>query len=103
MARRSLPAGGKVPEDYAFHGLGADGQPTTVRLSELFREGGDAVVLYQMIFPRFSSDTRVTGQERRNAKTAREGSAMPVLYGVARRVEFSGEALRGRRRPGLTW
>src|SRR6188474_2465039 len=37
---RTLPPGGEVPEDYSFDCLGADGAPSTVRLSELFR-GGD--------------------------------------------------------------
>src|SRR2546427_8975498 len=35
-ARRRLPPGGVVPEDYVFHGSGVDGVPTGVRLSELF-------------------------------------------------------------------
>lgn len=35
-ARRQLPAGGVVPEDYVFQGAGADGSPVDVRLSELF-------------------------------------------------------------------
>src|SRR4030095_15048269 len=37
---RALPPGGQVPEDYLFDCIGADGTPTTVRLSALFR-GGD--------------------------------------------------------------
>ena len=35
-ARRELPPGGVVPEDYVFQGAGADGTPADVRLSELF-------------------------------------------------------------------
>ena len=31
-ARRALPPGGAVPEDYVFQGAGADGAPTDVRL-----------------------------------------------------------------------
>jgi predicted dithiol-disulfide oxidoreductase (DUF899 family) len=38
-ARRELPPGGAVPEDYVFQGAGADSTPTDVRLSELFAPG----------------------------------------------------------------
>ena len=31
---RALPSGGEVPEDYLFDCIGADGTPSTVRLSE---------------------------------------------------------------------
>jgi hypothetical protein len=40
LARYSWPPGGEVPEDYSFDCIGADGAPSTVRLSQLFR-GGD--------------------------------------------------------------
>ena len=36
QARRQLPPGGVVPEDYVFQGAAADGTPTDIRLSELF-------------------------------------------------------------------
>jgi predicted dithiol-disulfide oxidoreductase (DUF899 family) len=35
-ARRRLPPGGVVLQDYIFQGQGADGGPVEVRLSELF-------------------------------------------------------------------
>lgn len=35
-ARRRLPPGGVVPQDYVFQTQGPDGDPTDVRLSELF-------------------------------------------------------------------
>jgi predicted dithiol-disulfide oxidoreductase (DUF899 family) len=38
-ARRRLPPGGVVPEDYVFQGLGADGAETDLRLSELLCAG----------------------------------------------------------------
>jgi predicted dithiol-disulfide oxidoreductase (DUF899 family) len=57
-ARRRLPPGGVVPEDYAFHALGKDGQPTDVRLSELFAPGRDSLVIYSMMFPRARDDDR---------------------------------------------
>jgi predicted dithiol-disulfide oxidoreductase (DUF899 family) len=58
VARRSLPPGGLVPEDYVFAGLGADGSPVDVRLSELFMPGKDSLVIYSMMFPRDPSDDR---------------------------------------------
>jgi predicted dithiol-disulfide oxidoreductase (DUF899 family) len=57
-ARRELPLGGVVPEDYVFQGVGADGAPTDVRLSELFEPGRDSLVIYSFMFPRDPSDTR---------------------------------------------
>jgi predicted dithiol-disulfide oxidoreductase (DUF899 family) len=57
-ARRELPPGGLVPEDYVFQGAGADGIPTDVRLSELFAPGKDSLVIYSFMFPRDPSDER---------------------------------------------
>lgn len=48
-ARRRLPPGGVVPEDYVFHGQGPDGSPAEVRLSELFAPGQDSLVIYSMM------------------------------------------------------
>src|SRR5262245_39020155 len=56
--RRALPAGGVIPEDYAFHGKGVDGDLTSVRLSELFAPGKDALAIYSFMFPRDSGDAR---------------------------------------------
>jgi predicted dithiol-disulfide oxidoreductase (DUF899 family) len=52
-ARRELPPGGVVPEDYVFQGAGGD-----VRLSELFAPGRDSLVIYSFMFPRDPSDDR---------------------------------------------
>jgi predicted dithiol-disulfide oxidoreductase (DUF899 family) len=57
-ARRELPLGGAVPEDYVFRGTGADGTPTDVRLSELFAPGKDSLVIYSFMFPRDPGDDR---------------------------------------------
>src|SRR5215216_4534706 len=58
VARRELPPGGSILEDYVFQGAGADGAPTDVRLSELFAPGKDSLVIYSMMFPRYSGDER---------------------------------------------
>lgn len=52
-ARRGLPPGGPVPEDYVFQGEGGD-----VRLSELFAPGRDSLVIYSFMFPRDPGDDR---------------------------------------------
>jgi predicted dithiol-disulfide oxidoreductase (DUF899 family) len=57
-ARRELPPGGVVLEDYVFQGAGADGRPTDIRMSELFASGKDSLVIYNMMFPRAASDQR---------------------------------------------
>jgi predicted dithiol-disulfide oxidoreductase (DUF899 family) len=51
-ARRGLPPGGVVPQDYVFDGPGPNGAPTEVRLSELFAPGKDSLVIYNFMFPR---------------------------------------------------
>jgi len=58
VARRELPPGAAVPEDYVFQGAGADGEQTDVRLSQLFRPGKDSLVIYSFMFPRDPRDER---------------------------------------------
>jgi predicted dithiol-disulfide oxidoreductase (DUF899 family) len=57
-ARRELPPGGVLAEDYAFQEAGVDGDPAIVRLSELFAPGRDSLVVYSMMFPRDPGDDR---------------------------------------------
>jgi predicted dithiol-disulfide oxidoreductase (DUF899 family) len=57
-ARRLLPPGGIVPQDYVFQAQGPGGGPAEVRLSELFGPGKDSLVIYSMMFPRDASDDR---------------------------------------------
>jgi predicted dithiol-disulfide oxidoreductase (DUF899 family) len=57
-ARRELPPGGLVPEDYVFQGAGPDGTAAEVRLSELFAPGRDSLVIYSFMFPRDPHDDR---------------------------------------------
>jgi predicted dithiol-disulfide oxidoreductase (DUF899 family) len=62
-ARRELPPGGVVPEDYVFQGPDAD-----VRLSELFAPGKDSLAIYSFMFPRDPTDERpgaATGETAR--------------------------------------
>jgi predicted dithiol-disulfide oxidoreductase (DUF899 family) len=55
-ARRELPPGGRVTQDYVFQGAGADGMPIDVRLSELFGPAKDSLVIYSFMFPRDPDD-----------------------------------------------
>jgi predicted dithiol-disulfide oxidoreductase (DUF899 family) len=57
-ARRDLPPGGVVPEDYPFRGVGRDGEETNLLLSELFEPGKDSLAIYSFMFPRDPEDER---------------------------------------------
>src|SRR3954469_5424057 len=57
-ARRDLPPGGVVPEEYVFQGRGDDGKPTDLALSDLFAPGKDSLVIYSFMFPRDPGDER---------------------------------------------
>jgi predicted dithiol-disulfide oxidoreductase (DUF899 family) len=57
-ARRNLPPGGVVPEDYVFQGVGPDGAATDTKLSQLFEPGRDSLVIYSFMFPRDPDDKR---------------------------------------------
>ena len=57
VARRALPPGGLVPQDYRFQGRLADGSIGDVRLSEQFTVG-DTLVVYNFMFPRSPRDDR---------------------------------------------
>src|SRR5215207_2642242 len=54
-ARRDLPPGGVVPDDYVF---GDEGDPVDVGFSELFAPGKLSLVIYRMMFPRDPGDDR---------------------------------------------
>ena len=66
-ARRALPLGGTVPEDYVFEGSGPNGSPAEVRLSELFAAGKHSLVIYSFMFPRDPGDDRPGPTEGRTA------------------------------------
>jgi predicted dithiol-disulfide oxidoreductase (DUF899 family) len=55
-ARRRLPPGGIVPQDYVFQAEGPGGGTAEVRLSELFAPGKDSLLIYSMMFPRACDD-----------------------------------------------
>jgi hypothetical protein len=81
-ARRALPKGA-LAQDYVFDGLGADGNPVKVKLSERFAPGCDTLIVYSMMFARHKSDTPHSPNPA-HLPTCRVRNALPVLYGVAR-------------------
>jgi predicted dithiol-disulfide oxidoreductase (DUF899 family) len=66
-ARRRLPPGGIVPENYVFQRAGADGAAIDVELSELF-ERGNSLVVYSFMFPRDPGDNRPGPASGRTAR-----------------------------------
>jgi predicted dithiol-disulfide oxidoreductase (DUF899 family) len=63
IARRALPEGGLLKEDYLFDEVDASGAMTKTRLSELFAPGKDTLVVYNFMFPRDPQDDRPPGRE----------------------------------------
>ena len=78
-ARRELPPGGVVPEDYVFQGAHTAGEPTDVRLSELFAPGKDSLVIYSFMFPRDPGDRRPGPASGHTALLALEELAIAAL------------------------
>jgi predicted dithiol-disulfide oxidoreductase (DUF899 family) len=58
VARRSLPSGGEIPEDYVFESAEKEAPVREVRLSELFAPSKDSLIIYNFMFPRDPSDKR---------------------------------------------
>lgn len=93
-ARRALPPGGLIREDYAFDAIDPDGRARKVKLSELFLEGKDSLVVYNMMFPRHRNDPRPKAESGPTADLPREEGPCPScvafldqLDGAARHVE----------------
>ncbi|MBZ9978157.1 DUF899 family protein [Mesorhizobium sp. BR-1-1-10] len=76
-ARRALPPGGLVPQDYVFDGLDAAGKPARIKLSELFTPGKNTLILYNMMFPRHPRETRDVATSGGTAKLARPDQPCP--------------------------
>ena len=90
-ARRRLPPGGIVPEDYVFDGAGTDGEATEIRLSELFSPGKDSLVLYGFMFPRHAEDERPKPKTGETAKLSREEGPCPSCTAFLDQLEGAAE------------
>lgn len=76
-ARRALPPGGPVPEDYVFAGLDEDGAPTDVKLSALFEPGKGSLAIYSFMFPRDPGDKRPGPDTGQTAELPLEAGPCP--------------------------
>src|SRR5947208_2256391 len=91
QARRGLPPGGVVPEDYVFRGIGADGASTDVRLSELFAPGRDSLVIYSFMFPRDPGDERPGPQAGQTARLPLAEGPCPSCVALLDQLEGAAE------------
>jgi predicted dithiol-disulfide oxidoreductase (DUF899 family) len=90
-ARRGLPPGGVVPEDYVFQGAGTDGTPTDVRLSELFAPGKGSLVIYSFMFPRDPGDERPGPRTGETARLPLEEGPCPSCVAFIDQLEGAAE------------
>lgn len=90
-ARRRLPPGGVVPQDYVFRGRGADGAVTDVRLSDLFAPGRDSLVIYNFMFPRDPGDKRPGPATGRLAVVPLEHGPCPSCVGLLDQLDGAAE------------
>jgi predicted dithiol-disulfide oxidoreductase (DUF899 family) len=90
-ARRELPLGGVVREDYVFQGVGADGAPTDVRLSELFEPGRDSLVIYSFMFPRDPGDKRPGPQTGQTALLPLQEGPCPSCVALLDQLDGAAE------------
>jgi predicted dithiol-disulfide oxidoreductase (DUF899 family) len=90
-ARRELPPGGPVPEDYLFEAAGADGSPAAVRLSELFAPGKDSLVVYHFMFPRGYRGERPGPQTGKTALLPVEEGPCPSCVALLDQLDGAAE------------
>ena len=81
-ARRALPAGGKVPQDYVFDGVGPSGTAAKIRLSQLFRDGTDTLLIYNYMFPRYKADKRAPAASGATAQLPLAEQPCPSCTGL---------------------
>lgn len=93
---RELPPGGPVPEDYVFDGLGPDGAPTKLKLSELFAPGKDSLVIYNFMFPRFPNDNRPGPTEGATARLNRQDGPCPSCTALLDQLDGTAEHVNQR-------
>jgi predicted dithiol-disulfide oxidoreductase (DUF899 family) len=96
-ARRALPPGGLVSEDYVFDALEPGGKAAKVKLSDLFATGKDSLITYSFMFPRYPTDERPKPARGATARLKREEGPCPSctafldsLDGAAQHVEAAG-------------
>jgi predicted dithiol-disulfide oxidoreductase (DUF899 family) len=90
-ARRELPSGGAIPEDYVFQGAGPDGAPTDVRMSELFAPGRGSLVIYSFMFPRDPGDRRPGPKQGQTARLPLQEGPCPSCVALLDQLDGAAE------------
>lgn len=76
-ARRALPEGGLVPDDYVFQGALGDHSTGDISMSQLFSPGKSSLAIYNFMFPRNPSDTRAGPASGETAELPLDESPCP--------------------------
>jgi predicted dithiol-disulfide oxidoreductase (DUF899 family) len=90
-ARRALPPGGPIPEDYTFQGLRADGESDDVKLSQLFASGKDSLAIYTFMFPRDPGDRRPGPEVGQTAQLKLEEGPCPSCTALLDQLDGAAE------------
>ena len=98
-ARRELPPGGVVPEDYVFQAQARSGEPGDVRFSELFASGKDSLVIYSMMFPRAQDDDRLGPRGGQTALLPLAESPCPSCTAFLDQLDGAAEHVSRARQP----
>ena len=85
-ARRALPPGGIVPEDYVF-----DGAEGRVPLSLLFAPGTTSLAIYSMMFPRDPGDRRPGARTGETARLLLEEAPCPSCAALLDQLDGAAE------------
>lgn len=91
VARRGLPLGGAVRDDYVFQEAASDGATRAVRLSELFAPGRPSLVIYSFMFPRDPGDERRGPDEGETALLPLEEGPCPSCVAFIDQLEGAAE------------
>jgi len=90
-ARRELPPGGVVPEDYVFQTAAADGGVRDIRMSELVSGGKNTLLIYNFMFPRDPGDDRAGPAEGQSALLELSEGPCPSCVGFLDQLDGAAE------------
>jgi Bacterial protein of unknown function (DUF899) len=93
------PAGprrqGRFKEDYVFDGVGENGKPSPVRLSDLFRDGSGSLLIYSYMFPRHKVDKREPATSGEISKLPRDEQPCPSCTGLLDQLDAAARHFEG--------
>jgi len=90
-ARRELPPGGVVPEDYVFQTAAAGGGVSDIKMSELFARGRNSLVIYSFMFPRDPGDDRPGPASGQSALLELSEGPCPSCVGLLDQLDGAAE------------